>query len=136
VLCDASHQAVPAVGVEDTVHIAARNGDALASYALNQFQPPNETMLQFNSERGSVRIEPVLRRWGVFQEGDSDWQWTTFGPADRDTPFIDQANAFLDQIEGQPTRLCSLEAGAQTLRFNLAALASAESGRRIFCRDV
>ena len=44
--------------------------------------------------------------------------------------FVTQAQAFLDQVEGQPSRLCSLEEAVSTLRFNLSALASAESGAR------
>lgn len=135
-LCDAAHLAVPNVDVEDTVHIAARNGDVLVSYALNQFQVPNESVMQFNSERGSVRIEPGRHRWGVLLDGQAAWEWTDMGSGDRDTLFIAQANAFLDQVEGKPRRLCTIEAAAHTLRFNLAALASAQSGRRVSCRDV
>ena len=44
--------------------------------------------------------------------------------------------AFLDQVEGRPSRLCSLEDAAATLRFNLAALASAEKGARVSCHDL
>ena len=47
-----------------------------------------------------------------------------------------RANRFLDAIEGKPSRLCSLEAGVQTLRFNLAALAAAESGQRVTCASL
>jgi predicted dehydrogenase len=57
-------------------------------------------------------------------------------PAERDTFFIVQANRFLDLVEGRPAPLCSLEAAEQTLRFNLAALASAERGVRVHCADV
>ena len=71
--------------------------------------------------------------WGTFASGAPGWIWHEVAPLDRDGPFTLQANAFLDQIEGQPSRLCTLEAGAATLRFNLSALASAESGRRIAC---
>jgi len=53
---------------------------------------------------------------------------------ERDSHFIAQANVFLDQIEGRPATLCSLEDAAQTLRFNLAALASAETGTRVEVR--
>ena len=135
-LCDAAHLAVPNVEVEDTVHIAARNGEVLVSYALNQFQVPNESVMQFNSERGSVRIEPGRHRWGVLLEGLPEWNWTDLEPGDRDMLFIAQANAFLDQVEGKPRRLCTIEAAAHTVRFNLAALASAQSGRRVSCCDV
>lgn len=136
VLCDCAHLVLPNVEVEDTVHVSARHGAALSTFALNQFQQPNETTLQFNSARGSVKIELHQQRWGTLGEGERDWTWHNVAAGERDTPFIAQANAFLDQLEGQPSRLCTLEAAAQTLRFNLAALASAESGQRVACASL
>jgi len=136
VLCDCAHQALPLVDVEDTVHVSARHGDVLASYSLNQFQAPNESTLQFNTATGSLKIEFHHRRWGTLFLGETDWTWREVPPADRDAAFIAQANAFLDQIEGQPSRLCSLEAAIHTLRFNLAALASAASGARVGCASL
>ncbi|MSU47752.1 MAG: Gfo/Idh/MocA family oxidoreductase [Opitutus sp.] len=136
VLCDCAHQVLPDVTVEDTVNLSARHGDILVNYTLNQFQPPNESTLQFNTATGSVKIEFHGRRWGTFRLGDSNWNWREFPPADRDALYIEQANAFLDQLEGKPSRLCTLEAAQQTLRFNLAALASAEAGARVYCAHV
>ena len=133
VLCDCSHQALPDVTVEDTVNISARNGATLVNYTLNQFQAANESTLQFNTATGSVKVEMHNHRWGVFRLGDKAWSWTEVPAQDRDGPFIAQANNFLDLIEGKPSRLCSLEAAVQTLRFNLAALASSESGARVHC---
>jgi predicted dehydrogenase len=133
VLCDCAHQVLPGVTVEDTVNVSARHGDILANYTLNQFQAPNESTLQFNAAAGSVKIEFHHRRWGTFRLGDSDWTWRDVPPADRDAPFLSQANAFLDLIEGRPSHLCSVTAAVQTLRFNLAALASADTGARVHC---
>ncbi|MDZ4798267.1 MAG: Gfo/Idh/MocA family oxidoreductase [Bryobacteraceae bacterium] len=135
-ICDAAHQVIPGVEVEDTVHVSARNGGVLTSYAMNQFQSPKENAIQFNAERGSVRVEFHRQRWGVLRENDTAWTWHDLRVPDQDAHFIAQANAFLDQIEGQPTRLCTLEAAAQTLRFNLAALASAKADARVNCRDL
>jgi predicted dehydrogenase len=136
VLCDCAHQVLPGVTVEDTVNVSTRNGDILANYTLNQFQAPNESTWQFNTAAGSVKIEFHRRRWGTFRLGDAEWNWREVPPADRDAPFLAQANAFLDQIEGQPSRLCSLPAAVQTLRFNLAALASSDAGARVHCARV
>lgn len=136
VMCDCAHQALPEVTVEDTVNLSARNGNTLVNYTLNQFQAPNEATLQFNTATGSVKVELHNRRWGVLRLGEKDWTWTEVPALDRDAPFIEQANRFLNQIEGQPSRLCSLEAAAQTLRFNLAALASAGCGARVHCAQV
>jgi predicted dehydrogenase len=136
VLCDCAHLALPGVEVEDTVHVNTRNGRVLVSYSLNQFQTPIENFLQFNAERGSIRIELHKQRWGVWREGETDWTWHSATVPDRDSHFIAQANAFLDRIEGKPANLCSLEAAVQTLRFNLAALASAKANQRVNCRDL
>lgn len=136
VFCDCAHQALPDVTVEDTVNLSARHGDTLVNYTLNQFQAPNETAAQFNTATGSVKVEYHRQRWGTFRLGDSDWTWHADDSAERDGHFTAQANAFLDQIEGQPSRLCSLEAAAETLRFNLAALASAETDQRVTCAEV
>lgn len=137
VLCDCAHLVLPDVEVEDTVHVAARHASgALTSYTLNQFQGPNETSLQFNAARGSVRIEFHRQRWGHFAIGASDWTWEDTPIEHRDTLFISQADAFLDTIEGKPATVCSLDAAVDTLRFNLAAIASAERGQRVLCSEV
>jgi predicted dehydrogenase len=136
VLCDCAHQVLAGVSVEDTVNLSARHGDVLVNYTLNQFQAPNESVLQFHAAAGSVKIELHRNRWGVYRENDTDWTWHDVPIEERDAHFIAQANAFLDQIEGQPARLCSLDAAQQTLRFNLAALASADSGNRVHCAQL
>jgi predicted dehydrogenase len=136
VLCDCAHQALPEVTVEDTINLSARNGRTLVNYTLNQFQAPNESTLQFNTAKGSVKIELHNRRWGWFRLGDQDWTWHVIPVADRDAPFINQANRFLDLIEGKPAQMCTLEAALHTLRFNLSAIASAESGARVLCASV
>jgi predicted dehydrogenase len=133
VLCDCAHLVLPDVEVEDTVHVSTRHGAAMANFSINQFQAPNETTLQFNAAGGSVKIEMQAARWGTLAQGQTEWQWRKSEALDRDGPFLLQANAFLDQIEGHAPRLCSLEAGIATLRFNLAALASSESGARVHC---
>jgi predicted dehydrogenase len=135
-LCDCAHLALPGVEVEDTVHLCARHGAVLASYSLNQFQHPNESTIQFNCAGGSVKIEIHRQRWGTYAAGANDWTWHDAPVPERDSHFIAQANAFLDQLEGKPARLCSLAAAAQPLRFNLAALAAAERGARVHLRDL
>lgn len=124
VFCDACHQVLDGVEVEDTVSVAARNGGALVTYALNLFQAPTETRLDFHAPGGSVRIEFHRQRWGTQLQGESAWQWRSTPVAERDTLFIAQANAFFEGCAGKPTPLCTLEEGVRTLRFNLAALRS------------
>ncbi|MBL9214845.1 MAG: Gfo/Idh/MocA family oxidoreductase [Opitutaceae bacterium] len=131
VYCDADHQVLEGVTVEDTVNVAARNGGAMVNYALTQFQAPNESRIDFHCDTGSVRVEVHNQRWGTIKRGDSDWTWHAAPVAERDTLFIAQANAFLDGCEGRPQDLCSLEEGIQTLRFNIAALKSWRTGQAV-----
>lgn len=129
VFCDAGHQVLEGVDVEDTVAVTARNSSAIVSYALNQFQAPTETRLDFHAPGGSVRVEFHAQRWGTHARGAGGWTWHEAPVAERDTLFVAQAHAFLDACEGRPHPTCSLEEGLQTLRFNLAALQSWRSGR-------
>jgi predicted dehydrogenase len=129
--CDAAHQALEGVTVEDTVNVAARHGGVLVSYAMNQFQAPNETRIHVHCERGSVCIEPNARRWGTLRHGEADWGWRETPPMERDELFIAQANDFLDGCEGKPTALSTFDEAAQTLKFNRAALESARTGQRV-----
>ncbi len=129
--CDAAHQSLDGVTVEDTVNVAARNGAVLANYSLNQFQAPNEMTMQIHCEGGSVKIEGHAQRFGVQRRGVEAWEWSQAAPLERDDIFIAQANGFLDGLHGKPTDLCTFDEAVQTLKFNLAALESARSGKAV-----
>lgn len=128
VFCDAAHQQLEGVTVEDTVNVTARHGSVLASYAMTQFQAANEAVFELHCEHGSVKIESHAQRWGTMKRGETEWTWRTTTPLERDELFIAQANAFLDGMEGKPCQLCTFEEALQTLRFNRAALDSAATG--------
>jgi predicted dehydrogenase len=122
--------------VEDTVHLLARHGHVLASYALNQHQAPNETSITVVCERGTVRWEAHTQRWKWMLRPDESWREEAFEARPRDAAFIDQANRFLDAVEGECSPLCSLDEAEQTLRVNLTALESARSaGWRTIARS-
>ena len=125
---DAAHLVLDGVAVEDTVHLLTRHGAALASYSLNQHQAPNEMTLTVICEKGTARCEFHEHRWRWLVEPGGTWQDERIPPLERDALFITQANAFLDAVEGRAAPLCTLEEGLQTLRVNLAALASVEGG--------
>ncbi|WP_221031980.1 Gfo/Idh/MocA family protein [Actomonas aquatica] len=129
--CDAAHQVLEGVEVEDTVNLVARHGATQAVYALNQFQAPNEITCDFHAAGGSVRVELHRQRWGVLPLGADAWVWHDAPMVDRDQQFIAQAHAFLDAAPGDTQPLCTLEEGAQSIRFNLAALQSAREGRAV-----
>lgn len=131
VFCDASHQMLEGVTVEDTVNLVARHGDILASYSMNQFQAPNEATFLIHGENGSLRIESHRQSWSILQRGESQWTEHPAAPLERDDIFIAQAQAFLDGMAGGPSTLSTIEEAAQTLRVNLAALRSISTGMPI-----
>ena len=131
VYCDAAHQQLEGVTVEDTVNVTARHGSVLASYAMTQFQAANEAIFEIHCEHGSLKIESHAQRWGSMKLGETAWTWRTAAGLERDDLFIAQANAFLDGMEGFPNPLCTFDEALQTLRFNRAALESAATGQPI-----
>ncbi len=58
----------------------------------------------------------------------ADWTVEEKYSLERDDLFVRQANAFTDQLDGTASAACTLAEGMQTLRVNLAALKSADSG--------
>ncbi len=128
VFCDAAHQQLDGVTVEDTVNVTARHGNVLASYAMTQFQAANEAIMEIHCEKGSLKIESHNQRWGSMKLGDKDWTWHPTPTMERDDLFLAQASAFLDGMKGKATNLCTFDEAVQTLRFNRAALESAASG--------
>lgn len=128
-VADAAHLALPGVDVEDTAHVLARQGSVLASYSLNQHQAPNETSFTVVCERGTARLEVHEGRWRSNIKPGEPWTDHGVAPLDRDGPFVRQAHAFLDAVEGKGQPLCSLAEGIATLRANIAVLESVASGR-------
>ena len=132
VFADASHQVLEGVAVEDTVNLVARlAGGVQAAFTLNQFQAPNEFVLSVHGHAGSLRAELHRQRVGIFQHGDDDWNWEQLPSEHRDQSFIRQAGAFLAAINGEGDLLATLGQGIQSLRVNLAALESADTGAQV-----
>lgn len=131
IFCDAGHQALAGVEVEDTVHLVGRigGGRVMATVALNQFMAPNETRLQLNGDRGSLKIHFDEHRWGSFVFGDQAWTWSEPLVQERDDLFRWQAQRFLEVAAGRAESACSLDDAHHTLQVNLAALASAGTNR-------
>jgi predicted dehydrogenase len=125
---DAAHQQLEGVTVEDTVHAMARQGDVLANYAVNLYQQPNEFIVTIVCERATVRCEVHKNRWRWMTETDGPWHEESIETPTRDSMYENQANNFLDVVEGKGKPLCTLEEGVQTLAVNLAALASMKEG--------
>jgi predicted dehydrogenase len=126
VAADAGHQLLDGVTVEDTAHVLARHGDVLAIYSLNQYQAPNESTLTVVCTEGTLRFEYHQSRFRWMSVPDTPWQDETFGPLERDTLFIRQAQQFVNTMDGAPPS-CSVAEGVQSLRTTLAILAAVET---------
>lgn len=125
-IADAAHQVLEGVEVEDTVHVLTRQGNVLGSYSLNQYQAANDWTLTVVCREGTVRFEGQHLRWRWMTKPEEPWHDEPVEPFERDFMFISQANAFLDALEGKVEVWSTLDDGLQTLRCNLAVLASAD----------
>lgn len=127
IFCDAAHQALEGVEVEDTVHMTGRTGGGktLVNLTLNQFMAPNESTMQFNCRNGSLKLVFHEQRYGLMKHGDEGWQWSEPGTAERDDVFREQARCFLTAVAGEADVCCTLDEAEHTLKINLAALKSA-----------
>ena len=125
---DAAHQQLEGVTVEDTVHSLVRHGNVLASYAMNMYQPSNDSTCTVVCDSGTVQCDFRRLRWSWIQEPAGAWNHQSVEVADRDALYIIQANVFLDSIEGRTNPLCTLDEAVQTLRVNLASLRSVAEG--------
>ncbi len=132
IFCDAEHLVLEGVEVEDTVNLIGRSDDrCLYSFSLNQFQAPNETVLSFHCDRGSVRATVHKSEFSEIALGETEWRSRTWPAGDRDAIFIRQAEQFLDACNGKETYLSTVAQALQTLRVQAAALQSSRSRREI-----
>lgn len=125
-VADVDHLALEGVEVEDTVHVLARHGRVMGCYSLNQHQAANESTISVICRRGVARFEYHRNRWRWATEPGAPWCDEQAEPLERDALFVRQAAAFLDVLDGVTPPLCTIEEALQTLRVNLAILASAE----------
>lgn len=127
-MADCGHQVLEGVSVEDTVHVITRqNGDkVMGCYSLNQHQAPNENTVTVVCKKGTARWDLNNARWISMAEPDAGWKTEFQFSTERDDIFVNQANIFMDAIEGKGNFACTLEEGLQTLRVNLTVLQAAD----------
>ena len=123
---DCAHQQLEGVDVEDTVHVITRQGDVMGNYSVNQYQPYDEMIINIAFDKASVKIMPREFYWQWKQQPEDDWQKKTLGKNERDALYVTQAQRFLDAVEGKGEVTCTLAEALQTLKVNLAMLASSQ----------
>ena len=128
VLADAQRLVLPGVQVEDTVHVLARHGTILASYALNQHQYPNEWTITVHCRHGTARFHYHAHCCLWMERPEGRWRRRE-RRVERDELFLRQWRCFRQAVLGRQAPLCSLAEAAQTLETTLAIQRSIQSGR-------
>jgi len=128
-MADCGHQVLEGVTVEDTVHvITPQNGaKVMGCYTLNQHQAPNENTVTVVCKKGTAKWDLNNARWMSMAEPDAGWKTEFQFSTERDDIFVNQANIFMDAMEGKGMFACTLEEGLQTLRVNLTNLQVADN---------
>jgi len=127
VMADAAHQVLEGVEVEDTVHVITRHGRVMGCFSLNQHQAPNENTVTVVCEKGTARFDLNNARWQSMVEPEGGWKTEFEFSKERDDIFVNQANLFLDAVEGKGRVACTVAEGLQTLRVNLTVLEAADN---------
>lgn len=121
------HLALEGVEVEDTVSLSLDfQGGALGSMHINQFQPANETCVEFSGMDGVLRIMEPAFTCKVWRKGSEAWEDLPHEPGDVAEAFRRQAQAFLNVIDGGPPMRASFRDAANTLRLCLGVLEQAK----------
>lgn len=117
------HLALEGVEVEDTVSLSLdfRSG-ALGTIHVNQFQPLNETCIEFSSVDGMMRIVEPGFACRIWRKGATDWEDFEVEPGDYAYALQLQAGAFIAAIDGGPPMRTSFAEAANTLRLCLDVL--------------
>jgi predicted dehydrogenase len=119
--------------VEDAAHVSVRLASgALATVALDYVQRPRAHGLEIVGTRGRIRWADDDGSAYLHDAGRN--RVTPFLPApgfSRNSMFLDEMRHFLDCMEGRDGPGCTLEDGRKALEIAVAALRSAEEGRRV-----
>jgi predicted dehydrogenase len=114
------HLALEGVEVEDTVSLSLDfRAGALGTMHINQFQPANETCIEFAGMGGVLRIIEPAFTCMIWRKGSESWEDLPTEPGDVAEAFRRQAKAFLDVIDGGPPMRTSFADAAGTLRLCL-----------------
>ena len=119
------------IGTEDTGFITMRlAGGQVAQLGACIFQRDTNLRLQIIGEAGTLETRhdsPAVR---IYRDAESQWTSGKARQVERDDVFRNQAQHFIDCIEGRATPRCSVEEAEQTLRTVLAALESSDGDGR------
>jgi predicted dehydrogenase len=116
---------------EDTGFMTMRfPGGQVAQLGICLFQRDTNQRLQMIADGGTLQLLAGSDALEIYVDGTSQWAQGRARAVDRDDLFRDQAQHFVDCIQGKAQPHCSIEEAEQTLRTVLAALESSDGDGR------
>ena len=136
VVASYDHLEIGSVDVEDTVSLLLRfrGNDTMANIHCNLWQAHREENLTLLGRDGSIVGRLWEEKLGLFSRKSGTWEWTDVprGIPDArgqvDEPFVNEADNFLDAIEGKADVFCTLSEARHTTQVCMAALESGLEG--------
>ena len=102
----------------------------IAQIGAAMFQRDLTLRLQVIADGGTIRMVEGSKTLEIFDDKTGQWRKGTARNIERDDCFRNQAQHFIDCIQGKAAPICTLEEGEQTLRTVLAALESSDTDGR------
>jgi predicted dehydrogenase len=119
------------IATEDTGFVTMRfSGGQVAQLGICLFQRDTNLRLQMIADGGTLQQLADSSALEIYVDATGKWTHGQAKRADRDDLFRDQAQHFIDCINGKARPRCSVEEAEQTLRTVLAALESSDSDGR------
>jgi predicted dehydrogenase len=119
------------IATEDTGFVTMRfPGGQVAQLGICLFQRDTNQRLQLIAERGTIQALLGSDRLDIYVDETGEWTRGRAQSGDRDYVILDQAQHFIDCIQGKSTPRCTVEEAEQTLMTVLAVLKSADGDGR------
>jgi len=119
------------IATEDTSFVTMRfPGGQVAQLGICLLQRDTCVRSQFIAERGTIQALLGSERLDIYVDETGEWTKGHAQGGDRDYVMLNQAQHFIDCIEGKSTPRCTAEEAEQTLMTVLAALESSDGDGR------
>ena len=119
------------IATEDTAFVTVRfSGGQVAQLGVCLFQRDTNLRLQVIADAGTIQMCANSDALEIFVDAKGEWVPGSARRRERDDVFRDQAQHFIDCIQGRAVPRCTVEEAEQTLRTVLAARESSDGDGR------
>ena len=119
------------IATEDTAFVTIRfPRGQVAQLGICLFQRDTNLRLQVIADAGTIQVGGDSDALEIFVDRTGQWTEGRAHASERDDVFRDQAQHFIDCIQGKAAPRCTVEEAEQTLRTVLAALESSDGDGR------